>query len=443
MKNIRTAAVSLPVAITALWLVAEAGSFAGTEGLIAWRNLLVQWSGAVGIALMSVAMLLAVRPGWADRRLNGLDKGYRLHKWLGIGGLVISVAHWLFANGPKWLVQAGLLERPRRGPRVVPDEPLLAWLQSQRGLAEDLGEKAFYVAVALIAIALIKRFPYRRFVQTHRWIAVSYLVLVFHTLVLVKFEYWRQPVGIALLPLLAAGTVAAFFSLFRRIGSSRRVLGEVESVEWLPEARVSAVVVRLAGRWPGHEAGQFAFVTFHEAEGAHPFTIASGWAGDGRLRFLVKALGDYTSELPRTLKAGDPVTVEGPYGRFRFDGAAQRQVWIGAGIGITPFLARLAVLRAAPDGREIDLFHPTGPLDAEARQRLEESARAAGVRLHLWTTERDGRLDAARLREKVPGWRDAEYWFCGPAAFGAALRRDLTAAGVPSARFHQELFEMR
>lgn len=41
------------------------------------------------------------------------------------------------------------------------------------------------------------------------------------------------------------------------------------------------------------------------------------------------------------------------------------------------------------------------------------------------------------------GWRDADVWFCGPAGFGQALKRDLIALGLPGARFHQELFEMR
>ena len=48
-----------------------------------------------------------------------------------------------------------------------------------------------------------------------------------------------------------------------------------------------------------------------------------------------------------------------------------------------------------------------------------------------------------RIRQTVPDWRDADVWFCGPAGFGQALKRDLTALGLPGARFHQELFEMR
>ena len=69
----------------------------------------MQYTGVLGMGVMSVAMLLAVRPAWLEHRLHGLDKMYRLHKWLGISGLVLAVLHWLCAQGPKWLVQAGLL----------------------------------------------------------------------------------------------------------------------------------------------------------------------------------------------------------------------------------------------------------------------------------------------------------------------------------------------
>ncbi|MNZ95735.1 Flavohemoprotein [compost metagenome] len=56
---------------------------------------------------------------------------------------------------------------------------------------------------------------------------------------------------------------------------------------------------------------------------------------------------------------------------------------------------------------------------------------------------RDGRLNAERLCQQVPDWRDASVWFCGPAGFGQALRQDLVARGLPVADFHQELFDMR
>lgn len=443
MKTIARGLVGIPLGLTLLWLLAEGGYLLTVQGFFPWRNLLVQYSGILGMGVMSVAMVLAVRPAWLEPRLHGLDKMYRLHKWLGISGLVLSVAHWLVSQGPKWLVQAGLLERPARGPRPTPTFEIFRIFQEQRGLAEQVGEFAFYAAVVLIGIALIKRFPYRHFFTTHRWLALVYLALVVHSVVLTSFPYWTQPLGIVMGILMLAGTLAAVISLFRRIGIKRKVTGEILAADYLAGVKVNAITLQLHDRWPGHEPGQFAFVTFDEREGAHPFTISSAWAGDGRLQFLIKAVGDYTRTLAATLKPGDPVTVEGPYGRFQFEGPARRQIWIGAGIGVSPFVARLKALAARPDGRVVDFFHVTGEVDAEALHRLEADARAAGVHLHVLVSPRDGRLTGERLRTLLPDWRQAEVWFCGPSAFGKAISQDLASQGLPGPRFHQELFEMR
>ncbi|HRZ53475.1 MAG TPA: ferredoxin reductase family protein, partial [Candidatus Contendobacter sp.] len=379
-----------------------------------------------------------------EPHLGGLDKMYRLHKWLGIAGLTLSVSHWLMAQVPKWLVGWGLLERPvRPPPPALPADSIQQFLTNQRHLAESIGEWAFYAALALMVLALVKRFPYRWFFKTHRLLAVAYLALVWHSVVLMKFDYWSGVLGPVMAVLMAAGSVAAVLVLFRRVAVSRQVVGEVASINHHEALNVLALDIQLKGRWAGHESGQFAFLTIHEDEGPHPFTLSSAWTGDGRIQFIIKALGDYTGTLADRLRVGDPVKVEGPYGRFNFQGEPSRQIWVGGGIGITPFISRLKALTETPDGKAIDLFHTTAVYDPEAIGLLERDAQAANVRLHVLWDERDGRLDAERICKTVPDWRDADVWFCGPAGFGQALKQDLTARGLPEARFHQELFALR
>jgi len=140
-----------------------------------------------------------------------------------------------------------------------------------------------------------------------------------------------------------------------------------------------------------------------------------------------------------------PLTLEGPYGRFTFDDTRPRQIWIGGGIGITPFLARLKQLASQPDSpQSIDFFHTTAEVDEQALARLAEDVDNTQVRLHLLIDARDGYLSAERIRAAVPEWREASIWFCGPSGFAKALRQDFEALGFPVHRhFHQELFDMR
>ncbi|WP_024889960.1 ferredoxin reductase family protein [Luteimonas huabeiensis] len=444
MKPIKTALFVSLVGLTLLWLMADT-FLPQPFGYFSFRKVFVQYSGIVAMAAMCLGMVLAVRPVRLERAFDGLDKMYRLHKWLGIVAVVAATAHWLSARGTKWAVGWGWLTKPAKAPgQEQAYGGIEALLRGQRGLAETLGEWTFYAVTILIALALIKRVPYRWFAKLHRWLAAGFLLLVFHSVVLLEHAYWTQPIGIVMGLLLAAGAVAACIALGGRIGRARRTAGRIETLLHFPDMRTLVSRVRLDRGWPGHHAGQFAFVTSDPREGAHPYTIASAWNPESRLvSFVTKGLGDHTRRLPERLKTGDRVVVEGPYGRFTFSDRA-RQIWIGAGIGITPFLARMEDLASHPDAdRRIDLFHPTAVIAPQAREFLAEAARAAGVRLHLLLEAEDGRLDGERLRRSVPGWREASVWFCGPSAFGRALRADLVAHGLAPGAFHQELFELR
>ncbi|MDX9698244.1 MAG: ferric reductase, partial [Rhodocyclaceae bacterium] len=315
-----------------------------------------------------------------------------------------------------------------------------------------MGEWAFYAAVALIALALIRFFPYHWFYKSHRLLAIVYLVLVFHSVVLMEFAYWSEPVGWLTAALLAAGTAAAVIVLLGRVGARQQVTARIAALNYYEGVDALEITADVPG-WPGHKPGQFAFATSDASEGAHPYTIASAWNPERpQLTAVIKGLGDHTRRLRGRLQIGQALKVEGPYGCFTFDDGSARQIWVGAGIGITPFISRLDYMRLQgggghpswPQGQHIDLFHSTADVDNDALARLAADARAADVRLHVFIDAQHGRLTGQRIRDEVPGWREASIWFCGPAGFADALRRDFAAHGFPvKQRFHHELFQMR
>ena len=93
MKRIKLSWLLLLLVLTGLWLLAD--TLAPTPlTYFSFRTVLVQLTGVIAMGAMSVAMLLAIRPRWLEPHLDGLDKMYRFHKWLGITALVAAIIHW-------------------------------------------------------------------------------------------------------------------------------------------------------------------------------------------------------------------------------------------------------------------------------------------------------------------------------------------------------------
>ncbi len=410
---------------------------AATRPWAIYLNLLYG-SGWLSISLMSVAMLLALRLPRLESWLGGLDLAYRAHRRLAEIGAGLGLLHYLLKLGSKEARRQGWLLKPNDFPSQA-----LAWSEPYRDSAKSGAEWALYLVLALVAVALLRRVPYRWFAKLHRLLPAAFLVLVYHSLVFMPRAFWSSFAGSVGALLMLAGSVAALTSLFGLIGRRRQVRGEVTYLRELG-LNVLELHVRLNDDWPGHESGQFALLTFDTREGAHPFTIASAWPGDGEIRFAIKALGDYTSRLPKLLSVGDAVWVEGPYGRFIFADEKTRQIWVAGGIGMTPFVARMQELAAQGGSTQpVDLFYSTRVGDDEILRRIKALADAAGVRLHALVSKRDGPLSTQRLIDAVPDWVRASVWFCGPVGFGQALRAGLTSRGLATEDFHQEAFEFR
>ncbi|WP_280552928.1 ferric reductase-like transmembrane domain-containing protein [Halomonas sp. 25-S5] len=399
---------------------------------------LLTLSGYLAINFMSITMVLATRPGWLESPLGGLDSMYQLHKWTGILAVIFALTHWLIE-----MADDGL-EALFGSDRSLQEAHFSGLLGSLQDGAEDLGEPGLYLLLFLVVITLTRWVPYYYWRYLHRVMPLIYLALAAHAVLLAPLKWWQQPTGWLMTLLVVGGAVASLQSLTGQIGRSRRYKGLVKAVKQT-SANITEVVCEMGKRWPGHQAGQFALVTFDRIEGAHPFSLSSADNDSGQLSFHIKALGDYTRKLPQQLSSGQAVTLEGPYGRFGPDSGRKnaQQIWVAGGIGITPFLAALEnrLIKTEPKHSAVTLHYCTaGAMDDPMVTRLQQlTDQLPDILLHIHDSQQGQRLTANQLQIHD---RRVDIWFCGPQGLAKALRSGLKQRSI-SLRFHQESFQFR
>lgn len=222
MKRFLSAFIAL-VTLAWGWALLSAADAVATGPGNPWavREHALTLTGLWSFALMSLAMVLATRPAWLKRPFGGMGRIHRVHEWAGILAIGLAALHWLVEMSDDAI--KALWGRAGR----LSEDHGSGFLEAMRDAAEGLGEFAIHALLAMLVLALWKRFPFRIWRYLHKMMPVLYLVLAFHAALLAPLDYWTQPVGLMLAMLIAAGAVAGVLAL---IGHGRRVGGAVEPV---------------------------------------------------------------------------------------------------------------------------------------------------------------------------------------------------------------------
>ncbi|NLS13832.1 ferric reductase [Vibrio sp. SM6] len=443
MKTVRNVIWAMTATISILWFAMEPHLLSSTS-VFEWRSAMIQYSGILSLMLMSITMVLAMRLPLVENWLHGMDKAYRVHKWLGIGGVALGMAHWLWYQIPKWLVVSGLLARPVKQFGTGPNGNLSsieAGIIELQDMAQGMGELGFYLMLVLLVISLWSAVKYKPFKLSHRLMSVAYLMIAVHSVLLIKRAYWGEPVYYLTIAFAFIGSIAALYSLFGFVGRDKKHSAVVTSTRYFPQAEIMELVIKPDAAWRGHKAGQFAYLRFGE-EDAHPFTIIST-GENNELRFLIKELGDFTTGLYDRVKLNDTVTVEGPYGRLDFD-LEKPQIWIAGGVGIASFFAALETLKKKARNNNVHLFYCTRGVDKHLVDELWHLANQARINLYVIDTIKSARLNAVRIFEQCGDLNQYELYFCGPEIFSEALKKELDIHQFDIENsYHEELFVMR
>ena len=384
--------------------------------------LLSQYFGVCALISMSIVQVFATRIAGLETIFGGLDRIYVLHKWLAILAMLLMVLHDTIDAEMNGLGRETTLSE----------------------LGETLGEISLYGFLILATLSIATFVPYHLWKFTHKFMGALFAAAAIHFILIQKPMSLSDPIGLYTLAFCATGISAYIYTLLPTgvfKGGRKFTVTDIEET-----GDALAITLSPVGRGHNHRAGQFSFLEF-DAPGlseVHPFTISQAPNSGRSVRFTIKDLGDYTSQLATQLTVGMSARVSRPYGHFHLHHGKNEQVWIAAGIGITPFVAWSEAIKET-DGPVHLFFCVTSRTSAPHIEVLEAIAAVKpNLNLHLVESNTAGRLSADQIIAAVKGPKNrVTVSFCGPKAMREALREQLSQVGFSRSRFRYEEFEIR
>ncbi len=383
-------------------------------------------SGVAAFSLMATAALLGSRWRWLEGVFGGLDRVYQVHKWLGIWALAMASVHLAFKAGlPSWEV-APMLSLPGDVTRLV-------------------RQLSFVALMLIVLLALNRKIPYSTWRWWHKLSGPFLLIVIAHWLSIKSPILLHDPAGWWLAGMGTLGVLGAAWKLLLYPWLSSHADYRIVSVT--PGQAAVRIELLPTGRRIAFKPGQFGFLVLH-VEGLrepHPFTLAGAPDAEGRVVFMIRALGDHTRRLVAEVAPGMHASVYAPFGTFERRAQSACEIWIAGGVGISPFIAWLDDAQARGlEHVSLFYFHTPGrsfPAPAE----LAELAAARGVSLYCIDAGPDSPAfaDALTAIVRKAGAEYVDVDFCGPSGLLHATRTLLQARGVPASRIRHELFEFR
>lgn len=198
-----------------------------------------------------------------------------------------------------------------------------------------------------------------------------------------------------------------------------------------------------------YKAGQYIFVSIpvNGEVQRKPLTISSSPTQKGFLEFTKKLTGHEFSDALDAMDVGDVLGIEGPYGRFTFEGEFEKIALISGGIGITPMISICRYCADSRSGTDIIILSSNkSSEDIAFRDELDEMEdKNANLKVvHTLTRAKDdwlgctGRICDTIIMDHIPDFMDRIIYVCGPPAMMKATEELLLNMDVPKEQIKKE-----
>ena len=380
--------------------------------------------GAAALACMASSCILASRWHGVEWFFGGLDRVYDAHKWIAIWALIFAVYHFVFkAELDTWEL-APILELPKYWTRVV-------------------RQLSFVVLGLIILLALNRKIPYGNWRWLHKFSGPLFLIVILHWLSIKSPITLTSPSGIWLAVLCTVGVIAALYKMLLYPFVAKAGEYKLAAISH-GKAAIHLEFEPVSKKFP-FKAGQFAFISLKESglREPHPFTIANAHSDTGNIHFVIRALGDYTKKLNEQAKVGMLADIYAPYGRFKRIAGAKHEIWIGAGVGISPFIAWQQDKTIGHFDRATLVYYFDPSRAFPSVERMQEITDQSGVQLVANPSGSDAMANTIRQAASEVDPKSIKISFCGPKGLLKRVQELMKENGIPAQNIHYEFFDFR
>lgn len=381
----------------------------------------------IGFSLFAFSFMLSTRIKVIEKYFGGLDKLYRIHHTIG------KLAFFALLIHPVVLAV-----------RWLPDNIAKTFwylLPVHRKMEINLGSWALLGLTTLLLFTLVIKLPYDKWKITHKFMGLIFILGIVHVFGVAGFYEEKPLLAIYFIIISILGVSAFMYKAIFHKWAVKKYPFTVVKIDKLDE-RTMEITLRNESADFDYIPGQFCFFQFVN-EGismeSHPFTIC-GSSKEGEINILVKSLGDYTNNLYKKLTLDSIALVEGPYGCFDYKLGKEKQIWIGGGVGISPFISWCRDLeKNSMPGLEVELYYCVNS-EAEAFhlhefQKLEKAL--PNFRVTLSCSDKSGFL---KVRD-IGDTKNKTIFICGPKEMRSALLKDFKGLKIPKENIIFEDFD--
>lgn len=200
-----------------------------------------------------------------------------------------------------------------------------------------------------------------------------------------------------------------------------------------------------------YKPGQFMFVKIRieKEEIQKPFSISSSPTEKGFIEFTKKLTDHIFSRALNSFKVGDWMGIDGPYGRFTFEGEYERIAMLSGGVGITPLRSICRYCTDTQLDTEIVLLYGNRTeRDIVFKKEFEEMQRQNKKLKVVFTVDEaskdwngfTGIIDTEMIMKVIPDYDRRVFYICGPPGMVKAMEELLYSIGTPRANIQEENF---